>query len=538
MKKTWRNVISFLLVAVITLATLPVNAITANAGGEDPYVELDTCTVDKLTYTSGPITIKGVLCTANGLRIDNDRTITISAAEGHTILKIEATVGYSTDNYVQESHIYTSKGQTSVPYVAVGEDLTIYDINASSVTLSNLNGSLFNLKHFKVYYTPAHTGTLVSGQAANCTYDGWKNAYKCEVCGLYYEDSALTTEIGDADAYEAWKTGDGKIAAGHDYKYEKAGLNIFEKCSRCTYTKTITLEPVDAVYNGEPYEATYSNSTTLTDNDITLSYQKKNGDNWDTVVSAIEVGTYKVSLTAGGATTSKEFTISKAQVEIPTAITGLVYNGSYQVGVNYTDSGIYTVSGTTKMDYAGTYKAIARLNDSNNYEWADGTTSNKTIEWSIATADYKITKGADGKLTTDALADYSITGNGAYDDFIDLIIDDEYVDPDYYTVASGSTVITLKASYLETLSVGKHDVVMKWKGGTASTTLTVAEPDDPLSGNDGNDGNDGVDPTNPTDPPKTADNSPIVLWTMMLALAGGATITIARKKEQDVASQY
>ena len=56
------------------------------------------------------------------------------------------------------------------------------------------------------------SGTLTTGQAATCTTDGWKDYYTCS-CTKLYSDAACTTEI----TLDAWKTGAGKIAAGHNY---------------------------------------------------------------------------------------------------------------------------------------------------------------------------------------------------------------------------------------------------------------------------------------------------------------------------------
>ena len=69
---------------------------------------------------------------------------------------------------------------------------------------------------------------------------------------------------------------------------------------------------------------------------------------------------------------------------------------------------------------------------------------------------------------------WSIKADAPYDEFIGLHVDDEYVDESNYTVKSGSTILTLKKAYLETLFVGKHEVTMGWNGGSAKTTLTIA----------------------------------------------------------------
>ena len=54
-------------------------------------------------------------------------------------------------------------------------------------------------------------GELVTGQAATCTIDGWKDYYRCS-CGHLFTEAACTNEIA---SLEEWKAGDGKIAASH-----------------------------------------------------------------------------------------------------------------------------------------------------------------------------------------------------------------------------------------------------------------------------------------------------------------------------------
>ena len=68
------------------------------------------------------------------------------------------------------------------------------------------------------------------------------------------------------------------------------------------------------------------------------------------------------------------------KVDVPTAKTGLTYNGEEQTGV---DSGTgYTLTGTVTATNAGSYTATAALESG--YTWSDGSTDAKTISWSIA----------------------------------------------------------------------------------------------------------------------------------------------------------
>ena len=169
--------------------------------------------------------------------------------------------------------------------------------------------------------------------------------------------------------------------------------------------------------------------------------------------------------------------------------------------------------------------------------------------------EYKVTSGADGKLTKGSISDYTIKVDAPYDEFTKVLIDNKVVDDDNYTVKSGSTIVTFNKEYLETLSVGKHDVEMVWENGTAKTTLTIKEADDPTDPTtvDPTDPTtvDPTDPTtvDPTDPttvePTTADptvspatgySSNINLWIVVLGISASIAaaafmiIAVRRKK--------
>ena len=69
-------------------------------------------------------------------------------------------------------------------------------------------------------------------------------------------------------------------------------------------------------------------------------------------------------------------------IEIPTAASNLVYNGTEQIGV---PAGVgYTLTGDAAATNAGSYQAAASLEEG--YLWSDGSTEAKTFAWSIATA--------------------------------------------------------------------------------------------------------------------------------------------------------
>ena len=86
-------------------------------------------------------------------------------------------------------------------------------------------------------------------------------------------------------------------------------------------------------------------------------------------------------------------------IAVPTAATGLVYDGTEKTGVAAGTG--YTLSGTYAATNAGDYTATATLEEG--YVWADTTTEAKSINWSIAADD-----GATVDVTLSAdIAEYS-----------------------------------------------------------------------------------------------------------------------------------
>ncbi len=80
-----------------------------------------------------------------------------------------------------------------------------------------------------------------------------------------------------------------------------------------------------------------------------------------------------------------EWSIARASVTPPAAVTGLVYNGETQTGVVLPENALFTLTGNTAKN-AGKYTATASLVSKQNYVWADGTSDDKQIAWSIAKA--------------------------------------------------------------------------------------------------------------------------------------------------------
>lgn len=126
--------------------------------------------------------------------------------------------------------------------------------------------------------------------------------------------------------------------------------------------------------------ATYSNGATLLATGWTYS-----------PTGALAEGTQSVTIvyTEGGvsAQASQAITVQKASFAVPSQGSPLVYTGGQQ-SPDWTgyDSAEMTIGGTSAATDAGTYQAIFSLKDKVGTQWADGTTEDKTVSWSIGRA--------------------------------------------------------------------------------------------------------------------------------------------------------
>ena len=68
-------------------------------------------------------------------------------------------------------------------------------------------------------------------------------------------------------------------------------------------------------------------------------------------------------------------------------------------------------------------------------------------------------------------------------------MDGKLLEANNYIAKEGSTIIILKAEYLNTLSAGKHTLEIVWNDGSASTGLNIkalADGDNIVDSNSGN----------------------------------------------------
>ena len=205
-------------------------------------------------------------------------------------------------------------------------------------------------------------------------YNGEEQTYELQTNKNYEIDGTLTKVnagsnnilviLKDKDNYE-WEDG------------STTDLTFTFNIKKAKVEKPVKDEE-DFIYNGE--EQTYELETSDY-YEITGTLTKVDAGSNDIIVSLKDVDNYEWE---DGSTTDLTFTfnIKKLVVEVPEAVTGLVYNGKAQTGVEETE--YYSVDNGTET-FAGTHIAIVTLKNAN-LVWEkefDG-----QIQWMIDKAEY------------------------------------------------------------------------------------------------------------------------------------------------------
>jgi uncharacterized repeat protein (TIGR02543 family) len=119
--------------------------------------------------------------------------------------------------------------------------------------------------------------------------------------------------------------------------------------------------------------------------------------------------------------------------------------------------------------------------------------------------------------------DVTVTIDADHTRFVRLLMDGSVVADYNYTVAAGSTIITLKESFLSTLTSGTHVFDAEFTDGIAIFELTIGsdddDPDDPDDEDDDPDDSDDPDDPNYWHVPKTDDSNTTGVWVALLLVS-------------------
>lgn len=274
-------------------------------------------------------------------------------------------------------------------------------------------------------------------------------------------------------------------------------------------------------------------------NDATVSFKDGDkpvftGDVPDDVYYVLRAAWWELNSTTGLISTEPEFGSGIYENKITTFEAGKTYHyGVYVVAYGDVGNVRYVFGPDTKLKINGEFVNYTRY-EGDTSDGSDGTMwvltdLTMTPQASGTRPEYKITEGANSSWTKNTDATLKFVANGDLSKLVGVKVDGALITADKYTAVSGSTVITLKNDYLDTLSVGKHTLTVVYNDGECSTEFEIkAAP----SGGE-------TTPANPsegnTDSPKTGDTSNLTLWIVLLLVSGGAAVgtTLVGKKKMN-----
>ena len=223
-------------------------------------------------------------------------------------------------------------------------------------------------------------------------------------------------------------------------------------------------------------------------------------------------------------TVDEEKEVKVSYKKIPFTVTvkdvdGATITPNGAVAVNYGETQEFTITANSgyklvKVLVDGTDKTADMVGDTLELT---NITSNINLEVVVEKIVYEVTEGANQKytITKNNEAKFKINADFRLFDDGKVYVDNELVDPKNYTAESGSTIITLKKEFVDTLSVGEHTLKVLFNdGGEAITTFNVARV------------------TVTTDNPNTGDNIGFYIISGILSIVGlaGAGIFYRRKQ--------
>lgn len=371
-----------------------------------------------------------------------------------------------------------------------------------------------------------------------CTQKGY-TTHTCQNCGNTYTDSEtnkIPHDFGD------WKTIQSPTC--------EQGGSRQRVCKVCQYIETENLNP-----NGHEWEDTYTVDKEPTcQSDGSQSIHCKNCDaaKDSQIISRVGhkytnyVSNHDATCTKDGTkTASCDFGCGNTDT-LPDDGSMLehdyewTYNNDAACEKNGTETGVCKDCGDkTTREKAGTaleHQPGGWIIDKEATATTDGekhkecTVCGKVLETETITATgtpggrYKILEGAD--QTWKGSGSLTIKANGDFAKFTGIKVDGTVVDVSHYDAKSGSTVVTLKESYLATLSAGVHTLTFVYNDGEVSTRFMIADketsgtPETPDNSTKDNQNTGNRTDTGSSRSPQTGDKTNISLYLLLLLMSG------------------
>ena len=246
----------------------------------------------------------------------------------------------------------------------------------------------------------------------------------------------------------------------------KVTITYSEGGVTCTTEQAVTvIHALTSIKSTNPTKTTYEYSDSFNSAGMTVTATYSDGktatvSGWTTspsVLNTVGTQTITVSYTENGITktTTVSVTVQRKTVSVPSQSGTLTYNANSQSPnwSNYNTT-YMTIGGTTSGINAGNYTAT--FTPKSNYRWSDGTTTAKSVNWSIQKA-----TGTLSLSTSSVSIDASNYSTG--------------VKVTVTTNSTGTISATSSSSSIASATVSGKTITIKGNGTTAGTaTITVA----------------------------------------------------------------
>lgn len=488
---------------------------------------------------------------------------TFTMPEGCVIVKanyadIVATITDSNGNV----QYYSDGFRAQEDWTRNGGTLTVYSDDFRLEYMDAPDGSVLDLNGHSVEPMMLHIRNSCTIQ--NGTIVMWHRGTVEEDAVVTFKNVTITND--EHGSWEVEITNDGTII---DEGLTLNGVIISGGSVKTGLTEDrVTLSGIPTegyVYDGTAHEpgVKCGETTLVAGTDYTVTFSNSNGGN-----STVNAGTITMTITGIGnyaGTVTKTYTIAKASTAAETENTGKVENVTAdnvsldnkaelekakadleeilsEDGDNYSDAAqqeiqdeikrieealkvienVQTVQKaiddlpeTVEPDDEETVEKIEQTKkiygDLTEYERSliDEKTKEKLAKLTAAAVAYDIVKGDGSSWTQNSDNTLVITVNGSVAKFVGVKVDGKDLAAKHYEVKAGSTIITLKASYLETLAAGEHSITVVYTDGETSGTFTVQAK---------------------STTPATGDNSHLMLWFSLMIVSCAAILILLNYK--------
>ena len=510
-------------------ATFDGNAVDTAEAGKTYYAKWTGMEDVELQYGAEQMIVANGV-TLSGYESDNTSVATVDEKGNVKAMGVGTATISATGTYNEMST--TFKMTVTVTPRPIDYTLTGSDTGSGSITYnySDEHHALSDSMTFKWADEPETVVSLTEGADINYTYTVVDQEAPDGGEPLTYD--YLPMPVGEYDVSFNLKNPNYTFALsdGATGNTLKVQVNVTAEGTQRAYLASAAPKAdQNFVYNGQgvlPVEGTLnayakndSSTSPVNIGTFTVNIEGLNGTSYHSEMSDIaagtdlsgisglklptEPGTYIITASAVNEDyylyKSLVFTIKKATVTI-TAADKTVITGDSD-GLPPLTSEDYTVTGLVGNDKLTTpptldYEYGANVDTVGTYDiipsGAAANADRYTIQYVKGTLHVEkiaIIEGADQTWTQGSGSDLVIRSNADFSDFLRVEVNGNALVRDQnYTVRSGSTIVTIKAAYLDTLAAGDYTFAIVSKTGTASTHFTVKAKAAGESGASGNTG--------------------------------------------------